>query len=179
MVSDKDIKRVALVIASKGFKDEEYFVTKQILEKSGFRISTTSNDPGIAIGSEGAGVKIDFPLESLHIEKFDAIVFIGGEGAIDCLDNERSYKIARDTIKKNRILGAICIAPVILARAGVLKNRKSTVWSGQLNKVPIAILKENGAIYKEKDVVIDGKIITANGLEAAEEFGKNIVQALD
>ena len=179
MISDKDVKKVALVIASKGFKDEEYFITKQTLEKSGLRILTTSNDPEIAIGSEGARVKVDFPLEDLHIEKFDAIVFIGGEGVIDCLDNERSYKIAQNTIKKNKVLAAICIAPVILAKAGVLKNRKSTVWSGRLNKVPIAILKENGAIYEGGDVVIDSKIITANGPEAAEEFGKSIVRALE
>jgi protease I len=67
---------------------------------------------------------------------------------------------------------------VILAKAGVLKEKRATVWSSPLDRGPVRILKENGAIYEDKDVVQDGKIITANGPGAAEEFGQKLVEIL-
>jgi len=72
----------------------------------------------------------------------------------------------------------LCILPVILAKAGVLKGKKATVWSSLMDRVPVRILEENDAIYQEKSVVVDGKIITANGPAAAEEFAKAIVEVL-
>jgi protease I len=65
-----------------------------------------------------------------------------------------------------------------LAKAGVLKGKKATVWSSSLDRGPVKILKENGVIYEDKDVVQDGKIITANGPGAAEEFGQKLAEAL-
>jgi protease I len=58
-----------------------------------------------------------------------------------------------------------------LAKAGVLKGKKATVWSSPMDKSPIKILTQNGAIFENLDVVVDGNIITANGPQAAEEFG--------
>ena len=81
-------------------------------------------------------------------------------------------------MEKQKILAAICIAPAILAKAGVLEGKNATVWSSVLDKGPIKILEENGANYVEKDVVVDGNIITANGPQAASEFGRKIVEIL-
>jgi protease I len=86
--------------------------------------------------------------------------------------------LAKETIEKDKILAAICISPVILANAGVLKGKKATVWSSPLDKNPIRILKNGGAIYKDALVVVDGKIVTANGPEAAKEFGEALVSLL-
>jgi len=72
------------------------------------------------------------------------------------------------------VLAAICLAPAILAKAGILKGKKATVWEGARNKVVAG-----GAAYREGPVVIDGKIITANGPSAAAQFGKSIKQLLE
>ncbi|PIR71487.1 MAG: hypothetical protein COU43_02395, partial [Candidatus Nealsonbacteria bacterium CG10_big_fil_rev_8_21_14_0_10_37_25] len=77
-----------------------------------------------------------------------------------------------------KVLASICISPVILAKAGVLKGKKATVWSSPMDKVPVRILEENEAIYQDKSVVADGKIVTANGPAAAEKFAKAIITAL-
>ena len=171
-------KKVAMIIAFKDFRDEEYFVPKEILEKAGAEIKTVSNKMGRAIGADGGDTEVDLLVENLNPADFDAVVFIGGPGCLENLDNENSYKVTRETVSQNRVLASICISPVILAKAGVLEGKKATVWSSPLDRGPVKILKENGAIYQDEMVVVDGKIITGNGPGAAEEFGQAIVEVL-
>jgi protease I len=171
-------KKVAMIIAFRDFRDEEYFVPKEILETAGIEIKTASNKTGQAIGSDGGEVTVDLLVPEINPADFDAVVFIGGPGCLESLDNQESYRVAKETISKNRILASICISPVILAKAGVLKRKKATVWSSPLDRGPVRILKENEAIYEDKPVVVDGKIITANGPAAAKEFAEKIVEAL-
>jgi protease I len=82
-------------------------------------------------------------------------------------------------VDKNKVLGAICISPVILAKAGVLKNKKATVWASPLDRSPIKILEENGAEFVDEKAVRDEKIVTGNGPDAAKEFAEVIIEALD
>ncbi|PIY90899.1 MAG: hypothetical protein COY72_01020 [Candidatus Nealsonbacteria bacterium CG_4_10_14_0_8_um_filter_35_10] len=171
-------KKIAIVIAFRDFRDAEYFVPKEILEKAGVKIITVSTKLGMSIGADGGDTEVDLLVKNLNVANFDAVVFIGGPGCLQYLDNENSYKVARETIEKNKILGSICVSPVILAKAGVLKEKRATVWSSPLDRGPVKILKENGVIYEDKDVVVDGKIITANGPGAAEEFGQKLVDLL-
>ena len=171
-------KKIAIVVAGEGFRDEEYFVPKEILEKEGVEIKNVSDKTGVARGADGGEVKVDLLVQEINPADFDAVVFIGGPGALEHLDNEISYKLARATIEQGKILAAICVSPVILAKAGVLKNKKATVWSSALDKGTVKILKEGGAIYEDENVVIDGKIITANGPSAAQEFGEKILSML-
>ena len=174
----KENKKVAMIIAFTDFKDEEYFVPKEVLEKAGVEITTVSNSKGTTQGISGGQATVNISLDELRIADYDGIVFIGGPGCLKNLDNRTSYQVAQEVIRQDRVLAAICISPVILAKAGVLKDKKATVWSSALDKGPIKTLQENGAIYQEEDVVIDNKIITANGPTAAEKFGQAIVNAL-
>lgn len=73
-------------------------------------------------------------------------------------------------------MGAICIAPAILAKAGVLKGKKATVWSSLMDKSAVKILEKSGADYLPDSVVADGKVITATGPLAAKEFAEKIIQ---
>ncbi len=171
-------KKAVMIIASKDFQDEEYLVTKDILERANVKVKTASNRIGAAVGSFGGETTVDILVKDINPTDFSAVVFIGGGGCLDYLDNENSYKVCRETISRNKILASICISPMILAKAGVLKGKKATVWSSPLDKYPIKTLEENGAIYEAESVVQDGKIITANGPSAAEEFGQTILEAL-
>jgi protease I len=172
------VKKAVLIVAFRDFRDEEYFIPKKILEEAGIEVKTASNKMGQAIGSGGGDTEVDLLVENLNPADFDAVVFSGGSGCLQNLDNESSYKVIRETVSQDRILAAICISPVILAKAGVLQGKKATVWSSALDKSPIKILKDNKAIYEIKSVVRDGKIITANGPSAAQEFGAAILEAL-
>lgn len=169
-------KKAAVVIAFRNFQDEEYFVSKEALEEEGIKVVTVSDDKGVAIGANGGETKVDFTIDSLRKEEMNALVFIGGSGCLDHLDNEKTYNLAKSF--NDKILGAICISPVILAKAGILENRKATVWSSEMDKEPIEILKNNNVEYIDKNVVEDNNVITANGPKAAREFGARIARAL-
>jgi protease I len=171
-------KKILMVVAFKDFKDEEYFVTKEVLEKAGYLIETTSSQKGIALGTEGGEVIVTVLPKEINPQNYKAIVFVGGSGMEKELDNQEFQKLAQEFVKTDKIAAAICIAPALLAKAGVLTNKTATVWSSPLDKSAVQILKNNGAIYEDQSVVQDEKIITANGPDAAQEFGKAIVSLL-
>lgn len=171
-------KKIVFIVASRDFRDEEYFVPKGILESLGAEIKTASNKPGTAVGADGGEVRIDFLVSEINPADFDAIIFTGGPGCLKNLDDENSYRLAKEIIAKDKTLAAICISPVILAKAGVLKGKSATVWTSPMDKSAVRILENNGATYKELPVAIDGKIITADGPSSAEEFGRAIVKLL-
>lgn len=171
-------RKVAMIIAFRDFRDAEYFVPREILEQAGAKITTASTKLGTAIGADGGDIKVDLLLGDLNPADFDVIVFIGGPGCLQYLDNENSYQIAKETLKQNKVLGSICVSPVVLAKAGVLSGKRATVWSSSMDRGPIRILEEGGAIYEDRPVVIDEKLITANGPGAAKEFGEKLVEAL-
>ena len=171
-------KKIAIIVAFKDFRDEEYFVPKEILEKAGAEIKTASNKTGTAIGADGGEVNVGLLVSEINLADFDAVVFIGGPGCLENLDNNNSYKVVQDTVSQNKVLASICISPTILAKAGVLQGKKATVWTSPMDKSAVKILEDNGAIYEDKSVVVDGKIITGNGPEASKEFGEAIIEAL-
>jgi protease I len=171
-------KLIAMVIAFRDFRDIEYFIPRDDLKAAGANITTVSFEKGLAIGADGGEAPVDLTISEVDLENFDALLFIGGPGMAKKLDDEAAQNLARETIKADKILGAICIAPALLAKAGVLKDKKATVWSSPLDKSAVKILQENGADYQDQAVVIDGKIVTANGPEAAKEFDQAILNQL-
>lgn len=171
-------KKAVMVIAFRNFRDAEYFVPRQILEKAGVEVKTASKKFGLAMGAEGGDVTVDLLVKDIKPADFDALIFVGGPGCLESLDNEQSYRLAKDAVLSNKILAAICIAPLILANAGVLGGKRATVWSAPLDKKQIKFLEERGAIYMPRPVALDGKIVTADGPGAAAEFGEKIVELL-
>ncbi|MDD3574201.1 MAG: DJ-1/PfpI family protein, partial [Methanospirillum sp.] len=76
---------------------------------------------------------------------------------------------------KGKIVSAICLSSVVLAKAGVLKGKLATVWN---DDAAIELLREGGATYKPEPIVTDGKVITANGPLAAGGFGEKVARAI-
>ena len=178
MVMKKAIenKKIAMIIAFRNFQDMEYFIPRDIFTEAKAKIITVSQQMGTALGVNGGEAEVNLENAKLQVEDFDAVVFIGGPGMGKRIDDENLWRVARETVAADRILGAICIAPALLAKAGVLKEKKATVWSSPLDKSPIRMLVEGGAIYKDKDVVVDDKIVTANGPAAAKKFAETIIK---
>jgi len=171
------MKKAAIIIASKNFRDEEYFVTKEVLEKRGIEVKTVC-DKVKAIGKFGGEAEADILINDLNTDNFDAIIFAGGLGAVELLDNELSYLIIRKAMIMKKIIAAICIAPTILAKAGALTGKRATVWSTDMDKSTIKIIQLNDGIYERKSIVVDGNIITGENAEYAQEFGETIANEL-
>ncbi len=170
--------KIVFIISSEDFRDEEYFVPKEILRSKGFRVMTVSNQVGRAIGADGGEVVVRKTIDDIDIDKIDALVFIGGPGCLKHLDNEESYSLVQRANSKKKLIAAICISPVILAKAGVLEGKRATVWSKPLNKEGATILEENGVLFEDSGVVLDGNIITSKGPEFAKDFGFKIADVL-
>lgn len=166
-------KKILMVISQSNFRDEEYLEPKEIFQKAHFEVQTVGERKGEALGKFGAKVWVDFPFAEINVHNFDAVVFVGGPGAADYLNNPEVLNLARDFFQEGKLVAAICIAPGILANAGLLAGKKATVCYGEEEN-----LKNRGAIYTGSMVEKDGKIITANGPEAAVAFANTIVEAL-
>jgi protease I len=165
---------VLMVIAPENFRDEELLHTKEELERAGVETTITSSKTGEAKGKLGARVNVALKLDQVKVDDYDAVVFVGGSGSAIYFNDRRALSIASEAFKKGKKVCAICIASVILANAGVLKGKRATVWNGDY----IEKIESKGATYTGKPVEVDGNVITANGPQAAREFGRTIARAL-
>jgi protease I len=166
-------KKVVMIIAPRDFRDEELFDVRSALEAAGATVSVACTSLGEATGMLGGKAKPDMLVADLDVADFDAVIFVGGGGARVYWDDPTAHHIASLTDKYGKVLGAICIAPVTLAKAGVLDSRKATVWSSEKGQ-----LEAMGAEYTGADVEVDGEIITGNGPKASKKFAEAIVKAL-
>lgn len=169
-------RKVLFVVAYEGYQHIEYGEPKKLLEKTGFSVITASTKPGSAIAKDGSTTPVNVLIEKANPSDYAGIFFIGGPGAMEHLDNEKSYQLIKQAAQKGILLGAICVSPRILAKAGILKGKKATGWNED-NTLP-DIYKEYGVIYVPEDVVVDGSIITATGPSSAKKFGEQIVALL-
>lgn len=171
------MKKVLFIVSSRGFQPIEYGIPRQILEDEDIQVFTSSDKSGTAISSDGSPIKVDFVLEDVNVQDFDGVFIIGGPGAMEHLDNDRTYRIIHEIDRKvDAIYGAICISTRILAHADVLEARRVTGWDGD-HKIQ-GILSDYKAHYIAEPVIIDRNIITAKGPDAAQEFGEAIRDAL-
>jgi len=165
-------KKVLMVIAPEGFRDEEYFVPKQVLESYGVKVLTVSKSREAVSKIEQKKVSVDLLLKDANTG-YDAIIFVGGPGAATYFSDQTAMGLAKSFYEKGKVVAAICIAPSTLANAGLLNGKKATAWPSEEKN-----LVNQGAVFTGKPVTQDGKIITANGPDAAKEFGETIAKAL-
>jgi protease I len=170
---EKKTKKAVMIIAQEGFRDEELSEPSEILKRNGIEVKVASTSLAPAEGMMGAKVKPDILISNINAADFDAVVFIGGVGASQYWDDPIAHNLAKSAFNKNKIVAAICLAPVTLAKAGILKGKRATVWSTEKLQ-----LRSFGANYTGLYLERDGNIITASGPTAASEFGNELVKAL-
>ena len=165
--------KVVMVVAPENFRDEELFGTKSVLESRRIDVILASKGVRQATGMLGRTAEIDLDIKDIHEEDFDALVLIGGSGAAVYFEDKTILELVKKFDDKQKIIGAICIAPMILANSGILKNIKATSFKSQQKN-----LEKKGAVLADSDVVVDRNIITARGPFASAEFGKKIAEKL-
>jgi len=166
-------KRAVLIVARNKFRDEELFETRRRLQNANVQTVIASTRLGLIKGVPQGRIEAALLLNDIVVDDFDAFVFIGGPGAREYFDNRIAFDIVREAAESGKVVGAICIAPTILARAGVLHGVRATAFASEEKR-----LKKGGAVFTGAAVERDGKIITANGPEAAKQFGKALAEAL-
>lgn len=168
------MKSVVMVVAPSVFRDEEYAEPKSVLESAGIAVATASTEPGTATGRFGLVAHPTISVSEAARSTWDAVLFIGGAGAAVFFDDPDAHALARSTYESGGIVSAICIAPSTLAHAGLLSGVRATAFPSQRDD-----LEAHGARWTGEPVTVDGRIVTANGPEAATAFGDAVVTALD
>lgn len=166
-------KKAVLIIAKEIFRDEELFDTQAALEEAGVATTIASSIVGTCKGKLGRNAESTVLIDDVSADDFNAVVFVGGIGAMEYYDSEVALALAKDTYNKGKVIAAICIAPRILANAGLLEGRTATCYESEGDAIA-----DLGANYTANDVEQDGMIVTANGPHAATEFGETIAKLL-
>ncbi|NQT46125.1 MAG: DJ-1/PfpI family protein [Candidatus Omnitrophica bacterium] len=166
-------KDVLFVVARQDFRDEELFAPQEVLKAAGYTTHIASSKTGKLSGALGGSADAEMTIDQVNPLDYAAIIFVGGAGSKEYWDNPTAHDIARNALIGDRIVGAICIAPVTLSNAGILKGKNATVFSSEIDTI-----KRGGAIYTGKPVEVDGNIVTGNGPGAAPDFGKEIAKLL-
>jgi len=164
---------VLMVIGSRRFRDEEYFEPRGVFEAAGLSVVTASSREGPVRGALGGWANAERFLAGVRAADHDAIVFCGGDGAREFLSSRVAWRLCRHAIEQRKVLGAICLAPLILANAGVLKDRRVTAWPEVRED-----LERAGAIVVADPVVVDERLVTADGPRHASAFAEAIVRLL-
>jgi protease I len=159
-----------IFLPKKDFNEEEFTIVRKRLQKAGKQIFITSDDHSACTGSKGMKIKSDTSFYNVNVNNFEAFILIGGAGSRNYWKNESLHKIIKKFFDAKKVIAAICSSPVILAKAGILLNKKATCYSEDKME-----LINSGIDYQDKNVVVDGNVVTANDARSALHFAEAIL----
>ncbi len=166
-------KTVAIVIAHNNFRDEEFSVPYNYLLKHGINVVIASSDTTIAKGMLGMEVKPQMFIKDLVVDSLNGLIIPGGSGATVLWEDTVLINLVKEFYKRDIPIGALCLSPVLLAKAGILKNKRATVFPSVSY-----ILKEYRVFYIDTSVVVSDNIVTASGPQYAYKFAKTFFKLL-
>lgn len=165
-----------------GFEDIEALAPVDILRRGGIEIKTVSIGDSIMVESaHGVQVKADMMFGEADLNDADLLLIPGGMPGAKNLDEHEGVRCAlAKQAEQNKLIGAICAAPMVLGHLGLLRGRKATCYPGFETEL-------DGAIYTSEPYTVDGNIITGKGPGASFEYayalltlmkGERVVEAL-
>ncbi|MGB9742306.1 MAG: DJ-1/PfpI family protein [candidate division WOR-3 bacterium] len=166
---------VAIFIPHGLFRDDEFDAALRILERFGIPAIVVSSDTTAAQGIDGLTVKPQKTLTELRPAEFSALVLVDGSGITAYWHDTLLWRCCQEFAAAGRYVVAIELAPVILARAGVLRNRRATVYP---DFYCINVLKAGGARHRFGPVVTDGNVLTASKAENTAQVIRLLVKYL-
>ena len=170
-------KRV-LIIATDGFEQSELMEPKAALEAAGFETVVASPKDGAIKGWKDGGwgqsVTVDASLDDVREGDFDALLLPGGQMNPDILRmDERVIDLIEDFNDAEKPIAAICHAPWLLIEADVVDGRTVTSWPSVRTD-----LRNAGADVVDREVAIDGNLITSRKPDDIPAFNKALIAAL-
>lgn len=163
----------AIVLLADGFEDIEALTPVDILRRGKVNCVICSDDNNeYKTSSRNTTIKVDEFIKNIDVDKYDAVILPGGlPGATNLRDNKNVIKLVKEFNAKNKIVAAICAAPIVLKEAGII-NAKSITSNPNFKE---ELDKTN---YKEDFVVKDGNIITSRGAAMSIHFAFKILESL-
>ncbi len=157
---------------AEGFEEIEALTPVDMLRRAGKEIVTVGIGSKTVVGAHGIPVVADMSEEEFSDASPEMIILPGGMPGTLNLDASQTVHTAIDcALASNAYIAAICAAPTVLGKRGLLVGKKATCYPGMEDGL-------TGAILSEKTVVRDGRIITAAGMGAALAFSLELISAL-
>lgn len=165
------MKNVVLFL-SNGVEEIEAIAIVDILRRANIKCDMCSNGEIKIIGAHNIAFDADLTIKEINAEDYDCLVLSGGMGNVISLkEDPRVIEIVKSFDKQNKIIAAICAAPIILNKADVIKGRKITSYPSVKDQLI-------GCDYQEDIVVEDNNFITSRGPATAMEFALKIAERL-
>jgi 4-methyl-5(b-hydroxyethyl)-thiazole monophosphate biosynthesis len=160
--------KVAVLLAD-GFETLEGLTVVDILRRAEVVCSTFGVEKDIITTSHKIEVKADKILND-EIYDYDVVVLPGGmPGSVNLRDNIKVNEVVKDFYNKGKVVAAICAAPIVLGKIGIVEGKNVTCYPGFEDQLV-------GCNYKNELVVVDGNIITGIGPAAAVPFAFEILK---
>lgn len=168
-----EINKKVLVLIADGNEEMELIGTVDVLRRASIEVTIASVMQDRQITSaHGVKIEADVLLADVHLSEYDMLILPGGlEGTRTFQKQEKVQQVIKAFYNQQKYLGAICAAPVALATAQVLTDKKAVCYPGFEQELD-ANLVEN------QSVVVDGNIITAQGVAYTIDFALRIVEML-
>ena len=163
--------KIALLLAD-GFEEIEALTPVDVLRRAGLTVDTVGIGKQLISGSHGISVLADITDSEADADSYDAVIFPGGmPGSLNLDKADFTDKIITSVQSKGGRIAAICAAPLVLGRRGLLKGLRATCYPGFEGELI-------GALPTQEGVVTDGNITTAKGMGVALDFGLALIEAL-
>ena len=163
----------ALVPLADGVEEMEAVIIIDTLRRAGWEVVSASISGNTITASRGVRIVPDTLWEKINPDNFDVLVLPGGSKGTSALSSDsRVLKTVRNFVNSNKIVAAVCAAPLVLQTAGVLDNRKATCHPAVRDQL-------KSCVISDERVVTDGSIITSRGPGTAFEFALTIIRHID
>lgn len=161
-----------LMPLAEGFEEIEAMTIVDILRRAKIEVVMAALLPGPVVGAHNVSIVPDTTIDAVNADAFEMIILPGGQPGSDNLNADpRIHALLHEFASGEKLIGAICAAPIVLAAAGLLKGKCATCYPAYINNL-------DGAAYEDKAVVSDGNLITSKGPGTAMSFGFEIVARL-
>lgn len=155
-----------------GFEEIEALAVVDVLRRAEIEVVLAGLHDGPVKSARNVRIIPDAVIDAVNASSFDMIILPGGQPGTDNLNADpRIHELLKEFESKDKLIGAICAAPSILASAGLLDGRRATSYPTYSNRL-------TGASYEDRPVICDGNIITSQGAGTAISFGLEIVTRL-
>ena len=163
-----------LVPLAQGCEELEAITVVDLLRRAGIDVVTAGLDAQPVRAARGSVLVPNTTLDEALETEFDMLVLPGGlPGSDNLRDDPRIIDLVKRMADSGRFTAAICAAPRVFAKAGLLDGRRATSFPGAIDAASIP-----GIEYVEEAVVTDGKIITSRGPGTAMDFALELIELL-
>jgi protease I len=146
----------ALIISADNFEDSELLVPYYRLKEEGTEVEIASMKKGPIKGKHGYQVEVDKTLDEVRSDDYDLLILPGGRAPEAIRKEEQAVRIAKEFFQQKNPVAAVCHGPQLLITADLVKGRHATCYQSVAEE-----LKNAGGIYEDKEVVVDGNLITS------------------